>query len=372
MARFVELYSDVETTSQVTGEQAFIKRAVQRALDRVSGFHHWPFYLEDSFFSTVDDVTAGTVAVTNGSATVTGTSTAFTSAMIGRKFRVGSQNAYYTIAAVASGTSLMLDQNFQGADDTSCTYVIYQDEYRLVADVDAQYFLREIENGFALIDLDPGTFDLRFPTPVSFGNPDFSVPIGRRQDIYETGTVAVTAGSRTITGSGTPAWDGVQGLSRGNRIRITDTGEVLTINTVDSATQLTAYENAVTTDASSAYQIFLDNLVVQLYNIPDAARNIYYRNYRKPTPLVNDYDEPDLPSNMQWLLIQGALEEAWAHKGDDARRRSAVASFQGGLQQFKKHFTSIPRLYGKKPQTALSRRLQPRFSATTDVRATAP
>lgn len=54
----------------------------------------------------VIDYITGTVAVTAGSTTVTGTGTVWTSGMIGRSIRLG--NWYYEITAVASATSLTI------------------------------------------------------------------------------------------------------------------------------------------------------------------------------------------------------------------------------------------------------------------------
>ena len=367
MARFTDLRDDVENISQVLNQRNMVNRIMNRTLQRAAGFHSWPFLLDESFFSTVDDYATGTASITNGSPTVTGTGTTFTSAMVGRKIRFGSENAYYRILSFTSTTVITLEQNYQGTTNTSATFSIYQDEYRLNANVDVHHLVREIENGFALIDLDPGDFDILFPTPISSGNPNYIVPIGTRRDTYSTGTVSAT--SSTVTGSST-AWTDVQGLSRGSRIRIGT--NVYTVSSVDSATSLTVYETVTTVSAGTTYVIFLDNPRVLLHNIPDAARNIYYRYYREPTPLVNDYDEPDLPTDWQWLLVVGALSELFTHKGDGDRSISNENQFIAGLQRMKAQYRSQTRIYQRKSQLSGSSRLQPRFPAGTDIRAHAP
>src|SRR3990167_1843869 len=53
----------------------------------------------DDPIQTVANYNTGTVAVTNASTTVTGTSTVWTSAMVGRKFRVDGDSSYYIISA---------------------------------------------------------------------------------------------------------------------------------------------------------------------------------------------------------------------------------------------------------------------------------
>ena len=66
---------------------------------------------------------AGTVSVTNGSATVTGTSTAFlTTVAVGQIIRFGNQTGTnYTVLTVASDTSLTLTVTFTGSTNASTT-----------------------------------------------------------------------------------------------------------------------------------------------------------------------------------------------------------------------------------------------------------
>lgn len=367
MARFTDLRSDTETISQVLNQRNLVNRVINRTLARIYGSHPWPFALDEAFFTTVDDYSTGTVTVTNGSTTVMGASTVFTDAIVGRKIRVGSDNAYYRISAFVSTTELTLEAPYQGSLTSGNTYVVYQDEYRLRADVDVQHFYRQVQQGIALTDVDPGDFDINYPTQTAFGDPTIIAPIGTRRDIYSTGTVS--ASSKTITGVST-AWTDVQGLSRGSRIRIGD--NVYTVKSVDSATQLTVFETVTTVAAGQSYVIFLDNIRVILKSIPDAARNIYYRFYRKPTPLVNDYDEPDLPETMQYLLPLGSLTELYQFKNDVEKSLLNEKEFEGGIQKWKVHYRSQTRVYQRFPQGSSTRSFQPRFPQGTDIRAHAP
>ena len=364
--KFSDIYSDIEDMTLVTNKRNFVKRSINRALDRISGLYEWPWLLEEGFFTTADDYTAGTVSINNGSKTLTGASTTFTSSMVGRKVRIGSENAFYEIVTFNSTTELLIDQPYQGSNQSGATYRIYQDEYRLNADVDIASTLRQVENGFALINMGAVEFDLIFPASTTISDsPSYEVPIGRRRDTYETGTVSGTAGATTITGAST-AWLSVQGLSRGSRLRVGT--EVFTVRSIASDTSLTIYETIVTTFSVSAYILYLDNLKVQVFEIPNSARNIYYRYHRKPTPLVNDYDEPDLPPTYNWLLIRGSLIEVWEHKGDDGRSQSAEAKFLRGVEEMKRHYFPVNRLYHKDSQVqSLYRRREPRYPRNFDV-----
>lgn len=365
--RFTDLRSDVEGLAQVLNQRTLVNRIMNRTQDRIFGSHPFPFMLDEAFFTTIAPYETGTVTVTNGSTTIQGDSTVWTAAMVGRKFRLGSQNAFYRIAAYVSATELTLEAPFQGDSDSDETYSIYQDEYRLRADVDAQHFSREIQSGVALVDLDPGDFDVNFPTPQAFGDPRAIVPIGSRKDTYSTGTVA--ASSKTITGTSTD-WLNVQGLSRMSRIRIGD--NVYTVKSVDSATVLTVFETVTTVSAGQSYVIFLDNPRILLHNIPDAARNIYYRYYRKPAPLVNDYDEPDVPSTYQHLIVTGSLTELYQFKNDIEKAVLNEREFEKGLVRMKGFYRSRIRVYQRFPQGSGGRSFQPRFPSGTDIRAHAP
>lgn len=79
----------------------------------------------------VEDYTAGTIAVTNGDATVTGTSTTFTAAMVGRWIEVtDTTNAdygwFYRIASYTDATHIELENTWQGTTATGLAYRIGQ------------------------------------------------------------------------------------------------------------------------------------------------------------------------------------------------------------------------------------------------------
>lgn len=74
----------------------------------------------------------GTVAVTNGSAAVTGTGTSWTTAMAGRYlYRTGDTRGYL-ISSVASATSLTLAENYAGVNGSGASYAIKLDPAKRV------------------------------------------------------------------------------------------------------------------------------------------------------------------------------------------------------------------------------------------------
>ena len=77
----------------------------------------------------VDDYTAGTALCTTADATVTGTSTTWTAAMVGRWFTItdttkAGQGYWYRVATYTSATSIELDRPWNAATITTSTYRI--------------------------------------------------------------------------------------------------------------------------------------------------------------------------------------------------------------------------------------------------------
>ena len=76
---------------------------------------------------SVAKYTTGTVALTNGSATVTGSGTTFTRAMVGRYFKnedADGDGLWYKVSGFTSTTVLTLENFYQGTTDSSNTYQI--------------------------------------------------------------------------------------------------------------------------------------------------------------------------------------------------------------------------------------------------------
>lgn len=81
-------------------------------------------------------------------------------------------------------------------------------------------------------------------------------------------------------------------------------------------------------------------LQIQLYPTPSAAIT-YYVDYVRTIPdLVNATDEPLVPEDFQYLLIEGALMKEWA-KRDDDRRSGAERAYREGLAALK-YFVTCP------------------------------
>src|SRR3989339_1401472 len=162
----LDIATSVESISNVQQQRSLVNRAIQIALERVYQFTDWPYYLQWGSIRTTATYTTGAAKVTNGSKTVTGVDTVWTSAMIGRKFRHSDEAAYYRITAVGGDTSLTIDNEYQGTTDVvGSSYTIYKDEYRLASDMDKNKTAIQIQNRVPMVDLPPGEFDKQMPVP---------------------------------------------------------------------------------------------------------------------------------------------------------------------------------------------------------------
>lgn len=103
-----------------------IKRWLNNSYRRVIDKRNWYGLLVKGQVDVPDVVTGGTIALTNGSATVTGTGTAFTADMVGRQIRSGFSTPLHTIKTFTSPTEVTLDLPWGGQTVSANSYQIFQ------------------------------------------------------------------------------------------------------------------------------------------------------------------------------------------------------------------------------------------------------
>lgn len=316
--RFLDIIQDVEDISLVTDKRDMTKRAINHSLERVVQHFDFPWYIQDKgVIRTYSPYSTGTADVVLGSDHITGTPATppvWTADMVGKKIRVASDAAFYRIKSFTDPTHLVLEQPYQQATGTSQGYKIYQDEYRLAPDVDKYKGMRQTKNRIPLFIAHPAQLDASFPMPYAYADPIMEAMEGTLLDTETTGTVEGVVNTTTLTGT-TTTWTLVEGLGRLSEITIGNYS--YRIKSVDSDTQITLYDKLQeSVVAGTTFVIHLTNLRVQVYPIPDNSRLLYYRYFRRPTPLVNDYDVPDMPPGFDSVLIYGALSKMYLQKGD--------------------------------------------------------
>jgi hypothetical protein len=95
---------------------------------------------------TVAPISAGTIALTTGSASVTGTGTSWASTITGLGLWVAGRSEFYEVTYV-SGTALSLDRPYEGATATGVAYKVFQSVYALPSDCKILKDVRSLKNG---------------------------------------------------------------------------------------------------------------------------------------------------------------------------------------------------------------------------------
>lgn len=96
----------------------------------------WSFRKKEALLTTVAPYSTGTVSAVS-STVLQGASTVWTSAMVNRYIRIGSDVAFYKITAVDTGLQrLTLETAYAGTITAGSTYTIFQHLYSLASDVD--------------------------------------------------------------------------------------------------------------------------------------------------------------------------------------------------------------------------------------------
>ena len=119
-----------DDTATLTAIDGFVN---QRYLN-VSTETKWRWLKEKRDIKIVTSYTTGTVAVTNDSREVTGTSTTFTEEMEGRFIKISGDDQYYLIVARISDTIIQLSERVIRTTTTGLSYEIFQGEYGLWPD----------------------------------------------------------------------------------------------------------------------------------------------------------------------------------------------------------------------------------------------
>ena len=115
-------------------------------IKRIRAKGSWSWMFATDTIETTEEYTTGTADATNGSTSVSGTGTTWTSGMVGCKIRFAG-GPEYTISAVGSATAITLTEKYTGETDTGLTYTIYQNVYSLASDCQRVVKLWDTTNG---------------------------------------------------------------------------------------------------------------------------------------------------------------------------------------------------------------------------------
>lgn len=154
---YTALLQDMRTNTGASVTTALAKRYIDEAHFKLYIAHGEKFHWAErrAFIKTHAEYTTGTVAVTIGSGTVTGTDTLWNTnndhgqpnARENGKLVIGGESTVYTVSAVASDTSLTISPEWIGATDSELTYRYYEDEYSLASDFAKPLDARSFDDG---------------------------------------------------------------------------------------------------------------------------------------------------------------------------------------------------------------------------------
>lgn len=116
-----------------------VDQALNQAQREVARARRWPELIVRAFLTTVAAYDTGTVAVTNGSATVTLTDGVWPADIATNpayRFALSPSDPWYTVSARDSDTQITLADNYVGATGSGKSYVVYRSHYVLPSAVD--------------------------------------------------------------------------------------------------------------------------------------------------------------------------------------------------------------------------------------------
>ena len=179
---YTEILNKMKQPTNIAAITSQAKRYANTALgDMVLGFEYKLPFLERSATLTLQaPYSTGTVAITAGSTTLTGTSTLWTTtntygvanARVGGKILLAGYTDIYTVTAVGGAGTITLNNRFVGTTlAAGTTYIYFEDTYSLATD-----FLKPVNARLFSTSLDipivgRHDFQRRFPRPSLSGKP---------------------------------------------------------------------------------------------------------------------------------------------------------------------------------------------------------
>jgi hypothetical protein len=339
-----------------TDDKLVIKDFVNKTIRKLFMKYPYPL-LSSDYINCVADYTTGTVSVTNGSATVTGVGTTFTSAMVGRKIRIGEEPTNYReylINSFTNATSIELDEVYAEATASTQNYIIYEDEYTLPSDFWKPYQL--ITRTIVMHLMNEWQFNEQMPYPsrTNGGDPYFAtIPSSKVDTSYSyAGVVSVKSDSasdttQTVTVHGTDSTgitsetltlNGTTAVN-GSTTFATITSVVLSAN---CAGRVTVHEGtgASGTTITTLFPKDLEKstitqtMIVRIFPLPKDVYPIRVLYFKRIPTLEGDSDPLiELDSSWDDIIIDGAYAEGLYYNNDENLARAREARFYADLNK---------------------------------------
>ena len=288
------------TTNSGESVKDFLLRGLNMHRADLNKRRNWPWRVKTTYVQTVANYTDGTVTVTNGSRTVSVSGGAFTSAMVGRFFKLDREAEMYEIAAVPNSSTLTLRLPYIGAGASSQPYRVWKRYYELDPDVPNHKSIVLGQWPYTIRWIDEGQFNSAFIQPYLQGYPEAWTlgGVDRSVSAYSTGTISVTTGTRTFTGSGT-SWLG--NIFNGSKVTVGTNS--YNVETVDSDTQFTSVQLANKTESGLTYSAETkERTRIALSSVPNPVVNVQVNYFKRTYNLAHDDDELGVWDGFEHIL----------------------------------------------------------------------
>lgn len=169
-----EVYAHTGLDSTDTTNQTNVNRWINYSQQEICSRWPWMFLLGREAIATIPDYTTGTASVNNGSTSVTGTSTVWTTTHGDGTYFIqfSSANDWYRVTARGSNTSLTLETAYQPTTNASgVTYILRKFFYSLSSSADEVMDVRSWNTPVKLIQCNFRTLDLINPLVQSTNAP---------------------------------------------------------------------------------------------------------------------------------------------------------------------------------------------------------
>lgn len=165
-----EVYAHTGLDSSDATNTTNVNRWINYVQQDICARWPWPFMEGRESIVTIPDYSTGTVSVNSGSASVTGSGTAFTTTQGDGTYylQFTSSNDWYRVTARGSGTALTIEQNYQGlANLTNSTFILRKIFYSLSSSCDRIIDIRNWQTPLKIVQVDARTLDDIRPNPQS-------------------------------------------------------------------------------------------------------------------------------------------------------------------------------------------------------------
>lgn len=281
---FADIYNAVLRRAKVPTDDTVsintIKEFINSRYMEMAAEKKWRWRTEHRDIQVPAKYTTGTIAVTNGSRTITGTGTNWVADFNHRYLFKTSDEEHYQIVAVPSTTSMLLSSPYAGTTSTGSTYTVYKPIIGLFPDLEK---IEDIWHDY-------------FTLPMKARGPEFISKLYTKFPEEENKAVFYTR-------VGYKEYDN---LSLGTIILGYDfLGE------------------------SSSYAIKI------FPGIADAAYTLHVDYSKRITPLDGDTDEPIIPPQNRVILMYGALADFYSVQRNDMAYQLWNAKYDKELMEMK-------------------------------------